>query len=87
MSITCVIHFDNNKNIFHPGQKIGITVRLKITEKIRIRNITLQLCGKSHVNLWAKDEGEYDYYHNVLDVEKYLIHENDCNISIKFMCY
>lgn len=88
MPITCIIHFDNNKNKFHPGQKIGITVRVMLTEKIEIRNITLQLRGKSHVTLLANyiDRDEpWECYANVLDVEKYLVHGNDGNISLKFL--
>lgn len=75
MPTTCKIYFEKNSNIVHPGEKVCIVVRLKLTEEIKYRSITIQLRGKTHMCFLEDDhkrEGSYLANDNVLDMKKCL---------------
>lgn len=73
MPTTCQINFDNNlKKIFFAGQKLHITVRLKLTDEKIVRGISIHLRGTAHVRCFTKDE-------DVLDMTKCLAGDNGNN--------
>lgn len=76
MSTACEIeiNFENNpKKICFSGQKLNLTVRLKLTEDVEIRTVYIHLRGKAHVHI-----GEV----TVLDMGKCLVDGN--GIAIQF---
>lgn len=85
MPTTCEINFENNpKKICCSGQKLYITVRLKLTEEIRCRGVYIQLRGTAHVRFViddAKRTGCYTTEEAVLDIRKQLIGGNVNNGS------
>lgn len=86
MSTTCQINFENNpQKIVFSGQKLHITVRIKLTEEIKIRRIYIQLRGMAHVSFVIDDcmcvssygqSGRYATDESVLDVRKCLVDGN-----------
>ncbi|XP_055295416.1 arrestin domain-containing protein 17-like isoform X2 [Sitodiplosis mosellana] len=74
MPTTCQINFENNaQKIVYSGQKLHITVRLKLTEEINVRS--LHIHGTAHVEFFQDDKKRNGYYtadENVLDIRKCL---------------
>lgn len=77
MPTTCEICFENNpQKICFSGQKLHITVRLKLTEEIKIRSIYIQLRGTAHVHFVIDDMGRggrYSTDEDILNIRKILI--------------
>lgn len=76
MPTTCEINFEHNpQKIVFCGEKIHVTVRLRLTEEIKVRSIDFYLDGMAHVRFF-KDDSNKDGYHtereNVLDIRKCL---------------
>lgn len=82
MPTTCVINFEKNpKKVFFSGQKLHITVRLTLTEEIKVRSVYIQLCGTAHVRFFSN--GYHTADENVFDMTKSLAGENGkCSIII-----
>ena len=86
MQAACQINFENNpQKIVFSGQKLHITVRMKLTEEIKIRRIYIQLRGMAHVSFVIDDcmcvssygqSGRYATDENVLDLRKCLVDGN-----------
>lgn len=71
MPTTCQINFENNlQKIVFAGQKLHITVRLKLTEEVKVRGIHIHLCGTAHVRFFANRY--YTTDEDVLDMRKCL---------------
>lgn len=79
MPTTCEINFENNpQKICFSGQKLYITVRLKLTEEIKIRGIYIQLRGIAHVRFVIDDarrNGNFTTDEDVLNIRKHLMNE------------
>lgn len=77
MPTTCEINFENNpQKICFSGQKLHITVRLKLTEEIKIRGIYIHLRGTAHVRFVVDDAGRGGNFttdEDVLNIRKYLV--------------
>lgn len=72
MPTTCLINFENNaQKIVFSGQKLHITVRLKLTEEIKVRGIDIHLRGTAHVRFFIN--GYYAADEDVLDMRKCLV--------------
>lgn len=72
MPTTCLINFENNaQKIVFSGQKLHITVRLKLTEEIKVRGIDIHLRGTAHVRFFIN--GYYTADEDVLDMRKCLV--------------
>ncbi|XP_037026630.1 arrestin domain-containing protein 2-like [Bradysia coprophila] len=76
MPTACEINFEHNpQKIVYCGEKIYVTVRLRLTEEIKVRSIDFYLNGTAHVRFF-KDDSNRDGYHtereNVLDIRKCL---------------
>lgn len=86
MPTTCEIHFENNpKKVFFSGQKLNITVRLMLTEEIKVRGIYIQLRGTAHVRFFSN--GYHTADENVLDITKNLAGENgNCDFHVLQQC-
>lgn len=83
MPTTCKIHFENNEKFVYSGQKQRITVRLKLTEEIKVRSIYIHLRGKTHVHFMVDDskrEGSYVASEDVLDMQNCLASGNGGNV-------
>lgn len=75
MPTTCVINFENNpKKVFFSGQKLHITVRLTLTDEIKVRNVYIQLRGTAHVRFFSSGYQTAD--EDVFDMTKSLVDEN-----------
>lgn len=75
MPTTCEINFENNpKKVFFSGQKLHITVRLTLTEEMKIRGVYIQLRGTAHVRFFSNGYQTAD--EDVLDMTKSLVDEN-----------
>lgn len=94
MPIACQINFENNpQKIVFSGQKLHITVRMKLTEEMKIRRIYIQLRGMAHVSFVIDDcmcvssygqSGRYTTDETVLDMRKCLVDGNgNANKSFK----
>lgn len=71
MPTTCEINFENNpRKVFFSGQKLHITVRLMLTEEIKVRGIYIQLRGTAHVRFFSN--GYHTADEDVLDTTKCL---------------
>lgn len=79
MPTTCDIYFQNNrKGIFSPGQKLLITVRLKLTEELKYRTIYIRIQGTTRVRFTKDDcnrNGNFIANEDILDVQKHLFNE------------
>lgn len=77
MPTTCDINFENNpQKMCFPGQKLHITVRLKLTEEMKVRGIYIHLRGTAYVRFViddAKRSGLFTTDEDVLDIRKHLI--------------
>lgn len=80
MPATCKIHFENNsERIFFSGQKLFMTVRLKLTEELKYRRIYIQIQGTTHVRFTRDDcrrEGNFVVNEDNLNVQKRLENGN-----------
>ena len=80
MPTTCKINFENNpKRIFFSGQKLHVTVRLKLTEEIKVRGVDIHLRGVAHVYFNIDDSNRAGHYasdEDVLDMKKCLVDGN-----------
>ncbi|XP_055312594.1 arrestin domain-containing protein 17-like [Sitodiplosis mosellana] len=89
MPITCQINFENNpQKIVYSGRKLHITVRLKLTEVLKVRCIYIRLRGMAHVRFVVDDcmcvssygkSGHYEADESVLDMRKCLVGRNGKN--------
>lgn len=89
MPTTCKINFENHQKFVYSGQKLRITVRLKLTEELKVRSIYIHLRGKTHVRFFLCDdcklEGSYIANEDVLDMENCLQSGNDGSVLF-FLC-
>lgn len=80
MPTTCEINFEENpKRIFFSGQKLHVTVRLKLTEEIKVRGVDIHLRGVAYVRFSVDDSNRAGHYasdENVLDMRKCLVDGN-----------
>ncbi|XP_055313203.1 arrestin domain-containing protein 2-like isoform X2 [Sitodiplosis mosellana] len=83
MPTTCKINFENNpQKIFLSGQKLHITVRLKLTEEVKVRGVYIHLRGMTHARFIMDDfrrAGHYATDEDVLDMKKCLVDGNGEN--------
>lgn len=76
MPITCEIHFENSpQKIVFPGQTFFVTVRIKLTEGIKVRAVYIHLRGMAHVQ-YSDRTGRYACDEDVLDITKRLFNGN-----------
>lgn len=72
---------------FLPGQQLQVTVKLNLTEELRIYGIYIQLYGKAHVRFDVDDSDQVGHYasdEDVLDMRKCLWDGNGNTIQCDF---
>lgn len=81
MPTTCKIYFENNPHkIVFSGQKLQMTVRIKLTKDIKIRGVNIHLRGTTHVR-FSDRYGNYAADEDVLDITKCLLNRNgNCDL-------
>ncbi|XP_031639387.1 arrestin domain-containing protein 17-like, partial [Contarinia nasturtii] len=86
MPTTCKMNFGNHpEKIVFSGQTITITVRLSLTEEIKVRGIYIHLRGKTHVRFLIDDlkrDGSFVGNEDILDMQKCLADGNDGEIQL-----
>lgn len=76
------MNFGNHpEKIVFTGQTITITVRLSLTEELKVRSIYIHLRGKTHVRFLKDDlkrDGSYVANEDILDMQKCLAENDGC---------